>query len=241
MKEHFNKTFCLEVWGDYACFTRPEMKVERVSYDVITPSSVRAIFEAIFWKPAIKWKVKKIEILNPIKWVSVRRNEVGAVMSPRSDGFFIEENRQQRAGLFLRDVKYRLYAELEFIPIGKRNKIYNPLPEYLVDKDEQAEFDKDSKDENPGKYNAMFERRARKGQCFNRPYLGCREFSCMFKFVDDSEKEELRPINETRELGFMLYDMDFTDVTNPKPAFFKARIENGVVMVPSWKSEEVRR
>lgn len=241
MREYFNKTFCLEVWGDYACFTRPEMKVERVSYDVITPSSVRAIFEAIFWKPAIKWKVKKIEILNPIKWISVRRNEVGSVMSDRSDGLFIEENRQQRAGLFLRDVKYRLYAELEFIPIGKRNNIYNPLPEYLIDKDEQEEFKRDPKDENPGKYNAMFERRAKKGQCFNRPYLGCREFSCMFRLIDDPEKEELRSINETHELGFMLYDMDFTDVNDPKPAFFKAKIENGVITVPSWDSEEVRR
>ena len=111
----FNKQFCLEVWGDYACFTRPEMKVERVSYDVITPSATRAIFESIFWKPAVKWHVRKIEVLNPIKWISVRRNEVGKVMSDRSEGMFIEDNRQQRAGLFLRDVRYRLYAELEFI------------------------------------------------------------------------------------------------------------------------------
>lgn len=241
MKEYFNKTFCLEVWGDYACFTRPEMKVERVSYDVITPSAARAIFEAVFWKPAIKWKVKKLEILNPIKWTSVRRNEIGAVMSDRSDGLFIEDNRQQRAGLFLRDVKYRLHAELEFIPIGKRNKIYNPLPEYLQDKNEQEEFKRDPKDENPGKYNAMFERRAKKGQCFNRPYLGCREFSCMFGLIDDPANEPARPLNENRDLGFMLYDMDFTDVNDPKPAFFRAKIENGVVTVPDWNSEEVRR
>lgn len=241
MKEYFNKIFCLEVWGDYACFTRPEMKVERVSYDVITPSAARAIFEAVFWKPAIKWKVKKIEILNPIKWTSVRRNEIGAVMSESSDGIFIEDNRQQRAGLFLRDVKYRLHAELEFIPIGKRNKIYNPLPEYLQDKNEQEEFKRDPKDENPGKYNAMFERRAKKGQCFNRPYLGCREFSCMFGLIDDPANEPARPLNENRDLGFMLYDMDFTNVNDPKPAFFRAKIENGVVAVPDWNSEEVRR
>jgi len=241
VKPFFDKTFCLEVWGDYACFTRPEMKVERVSYDVITPSAVRAIFESIFWKPAIRWQVKKIEVLHPIKWISVRRNEVAVVMSDRSDGFFIEDNRQQRAGLFLSDVRYRLYADLVFIPIGKRNKIYNPLPEYLIDKEEQAEFDHDPKDENPGKYNAMFERRARKGQCFNRPYLGCREFSCMFRLVDEPDKETVKPINETRELGFMLYDMDFSNIEDIKPAFFKAKFENGVITVPVWDSEEVKR
>ena len=236
-----NKNFCLEVWGDYACFTRPEMKVERVSYDVITPSATRAIFESIFWKPAIRWHVRRIEILNPVKWISVRRNEVGAVMSNRSDGLFIEHNRQQRAGLFLRDVKYRLHAGLEFIPIYKRNKVYNPIPDYLRDKEEEAELARDQKEENPGKYNAMFERRARKGQCFNRPYLGCREFSCMFRFVEDFTQESGKPIEETRELGFMLYDMDFTDVSNPKPAFFKAKLENGVISIPDWNSDEVRR
>ena len=237
----FNKTFCLEVWGDYACFTRPEMKVERVSYDVMTPSSSRAIFESIFWKPAIRWHVKKIEILNPIKWISVRRNEVGAVMSGRSEGLFIEENRQQRAGLFLKDVKYRLYAELEFIPIHKRNKVYNPVPDYMADKEEEAEFTRDPKEENPGKYNAMFERRAKKGQCFNRPYLGCREFSCMFRLVEKPEEESAIPVNETRELGFMLYDMDFNDLNDIKPAFFNARLESGVINIPAWDSEEVRR
>ena len=102
--------FCLEVRGPYACFTRPEMKVERVSYDVITPSAARAIFDAILWKPSIRWQVRRIEVLEPIRWVSVRRNEVGKVASPRSDGIFIEDERQQRAGLFLRNVKYRLFA-----------------------------------------------------------------------------------------------------------------------------------
>ncbi|OGX26400.1 MAG: type I-C CRISPR-associated protein Cas5 [Omnitrophica WOR_2 bacterium RIFCSPHIGHO2_01_FULL_48_9] len=241
MKQFFDKTFCLEVWGDYACFTRPEMKVERVSYDVITPSAARAIFEAIFWKPAIRWQIKTIEVLQPIKWISVRRNEVGAVMSGRSDGLFIEENRQQRAGLFLKDVRYRLYADLVFIPLGKRNKTYNSIPEYLTDKEEQSEFECDSKNENPGKYNGMFERRARKGQCFNRPYLGCREFSSMFRLVDDPRQEAIQPINETKELGFMLYDMDFTDIEDIKPAFFKAKLENGVVTIPAWDSEEVKR
>ena len=118
--------FCLEVSGPYACFTRPEMKVERVSYDVITPSAARAIFEAILWKPAIRWQVKRIEVLAPIRWVSVRRNEVGKVASSRSNGIFIEDERQQRAGLFLRDVKYRLFAEFDFIPPDQRGKVHNP-------------------------------------------------------------------------------------------------------------------
>jgi len=243
----YNKTFCLEVWGDYACFTRPEMKVERVSYDVITPSAARAIFEAVFWKPAIHWRVKKIEVLKPIKWVSVRRNEVGAVMSDRSDGLYVEDNRQQRAGLFLSEVKYRLHAELEFIPVNKRPNTRQPVPEYLIEKEEThlleecKQTDKTGKDENPGKYNAIFERRVKKGQCFNRPYLGCREFSCMFRFIEDTDKEPAAPINETRNLGFMLYDLDFTDIEDPKPAFFQARMEKGVVNVPAWDSEEVRK
>lgn len=239
--EHFGKTFCLDVKGDYACFTRPEMKVERVSYDVITPSAARAIFSAIFWKPAIKWNVKKIEVLSPIKWISVRRNEVGAVAV--KNPIMIEDSRQQRAGLFLRDVHYRIYAEMEFIPINKRPKVLNEIPESLVSDEERQEI---RKDENPGKYHAMFERRAKKGQCFNQPYLGCREFSCEFKFVDNPEKaaEEFPAIPESRDLGFMLYDMDF-EHPNPdgsiNPAFFRATIENGIVNVPDWDSEEVRK
>ena len=239
--EYFGKTFCLDVKGDFACFTRPEMKVERVSYDVITPSAVRAIFSAIFWKPAIKWNVKKIEVLSPIKWISVRRNEVGAVAV--KNPIMIEDSRQQRAGLFLRDVHYRIYAEMEFISINKRPKVLNEIPESLVSDEERQEI---RKDENPGKYHAMFARRAKKGQCFNQPYLGCREFSCEFKFVDNPEKaaEEFPAIPESRDLGFMLYDMDF-EHPNPdgsiNPAFFRATIENGIVNVPDWDSEEVRK
>lgn len=235
--EYSNKTFCLEVKGDYACFTRPEMKVERVSYDVITPSAARAIFEAIFWKPAIKWNIRKIEVLKPIKWVSVRRNEVGIIASERSHGIFIEDNRQQRAGLFLKDVAYRLHAELEFIPPLFRPKVTRPVMESLLDGTEKEEW---QKDDNPGKYNAMFERRARKGQCFNQPYLGCREFSCDFRLVDDM-KNELDPLDETRDFGFMLYDLDFKDLENPTPAFFKAHMEKGTITVPAWGSEEVRK
>ena len=106
--EYYDKEFCLEVWGPYACFTRPELKVERVSYDVITPSAARAIFEAIFWKPTIKWQITKIEVLNPIKWVNIRRNEVGAVAT--KSPIYIEEKRQQKNSLMLQDVCYRIWA-----------------------------------------------------------------------------------------------------------------------------------
>lgn len=234
--EYYNKQFCIEVWGDYACFTRPEMKVERVSYDVITPSAARAVFEAIFWKPALRWKVKKIEVLKPIRWVSVRRNEIGKLMSPQTKQIFIEEDRQQRAGLFLCDVAYRLYAELEFIPLRNRNN--HEISEVLKDQDEEIIL---KNTENPGKYNAIFERRAKKGQCFTQPYLGCREFSCNFRFIEDIEYEELKPIDETRDLGFMLYDMDFSDEHDPKAMFFRAQLVNGAIEVPSHESEEVRR
>ena len=169
MKEYFNKTFCLEVWGDYACFTRPEMKVERVSYDVITPSAARAVFEAIFWKPAFYWKIKRIEVLNPIKWINLRRNEIGAIATEKLEYIYIDENkpdgspkyRQQRAGLFLKDVRYRIYADLVFIPPSKRKDTANHLPEYLIDLSEKIDFtshklNEEHPNENPAKYNAIF-------------------------------------------------------------------------------------
>lgn len=232
-----DKTFCLDVRGDYACFTRPEMKVERVSYDVITPSAARAIFTAIFWKPAIRWNVRKLEVLSPIRWVSVRRNEVGKVASARSDGIYVEEERQQRAGLLLRDVHYRLHAELEFIPPPQRPATLRTVSDNLVGDEERVAW---AKDENPGKYNSIFERRAKKGQCFNQPYLGCREFSCAFRLVESLE-DEPPPIAETRDLGFMLYDLDFSDVADPKPAFYRPQLVQGVVDVPPWESDEVRK
>jgi CRISPR-associated protein Cas5d len=236
--EYYNKEFCIEVWGDYACFTRPEMKVERVSYDVITPSAARAVFEAVFWKPAIRWNITKLEVLEPIKWTSVRRNEVGAVMSERSPHLFIEDNRQQRAGLFLRDVRYRLYAELEYINPNNRKQHQLATPEQLIDPEEKQLL---AKDENPGKYNAMFERRARKGQCFNQPYLGCREFSAHFRFVENPGKEQKSAIDETRDLGFMLYDMDFTNEKEPNAMFFRVQMNHGIIIVPTRDSEEVRK
>ncbi len=236
------KGFCLEVSGEFACFTRPEMKVERVSYDVITPSAARAIFDAILWKPAINWQIKKIEVLAPVRWASVRRNEVGKVASESSDGILIEDARQQRAGLILRDVKYRITAEFKFIPPEKRGKVSNPVPEWLIDKAETDELRKQDEhsDETEAKYAAMFERRARKGQCFNQPYLGCREFSCSFRLVHPVA-EPATPIAESHDLGWMLYDLDFSDPKDIKPMFFRPEMKDGVINVPASDSEEVRK
>lgn len=231
--EYFDKEFCLEVWGAYACFTRPELKVERVSYDVMTPSAARAIFESIFWKPAIRWQVTKIEVLNPIKWCNIRRNEVGAVAS--KNPVYIEEKRQQKNSLLLQDVRYRIWAKLEFIPQWKRKESKNPL----IDGEEVELL---RKDENPGKYNAMFERRARKGQCFNQPYLGTREFSASFRLVDAENDVLDNPIQDSRDLGLMLYDMDFEkNVEKPDAMFYRVKMENGVIIVPPKNSEEVLR
>ncbi len=234
--DYYDKEFCLEVWGPMACFTRPELKVERVSYDVITPSAARAIFEAFFWKPAVRWQVTKIEVLNPIKWTTVRRNEVGAVVSTTSKTpIFIEDKRQQKNTLLLQDVRYRIWAKLEFLPRWKRKETANAL----IDAEEG---DMLRKDENPGKYNAMFERRASKGQCFNQPYLGTRECSASFRLVDPDKDHLDAPIQETRDLGIMLYDMDFKSNPNkPEAMFFRACMTDGVIEVPSIDSKEVLR
>ncbi len=246
--------FCLEVWGDYACFTRPEMKVERVSYDVITPSAARAIFEAIFWKPAIRWHIREIEVLNPIKWISVRRNEITYVAGENSESIFIDDlrndgkpkYRQQRAGLFLRDVRYRLHAYLEYIPISQRKQTRQFVPEFLWDTNEindnrETEIAwRERKDEMPGKYLAIFERRAKKGQCFMQPYFGCREFSANFEFIERPEANPATQIDETRDLGFMLYDMNFSNPEQPQPMFYRPKLEQGVIHhIPTWDSEEV--
>ncbi len=210
------KTYCLEISGDFACFTRPEMKVERVSYDVITPSAARAVFEAIFWKPAIRWHVRRIEVLAPIRWINLRRNEVASVISTRNvqqamdegEGdlaIHVEDDHQQRAGLFLRDVAYRVHADLEV-----RSDRGDPEP--------------------PQKFFAMFERRAAAGQCVNQPYLGCREFAARFRLVTDPTSER-SPIAETRDLGWMLHDLDFRNPVDPQPVFFRAEMRAGVIDV----------
>jgi CRISPR-associated protein Cas5d len=215
-------SFCLEVSGPFACFTRPEMKVERVSYEVMTPSSARSIFEAILWKPAIRWRVHRIEVLQPIRWINLRRNELSAVVSTRNVqqamaagsgtlGLYIEDERQQRAGYFLRDVAYRIHADLSLTP-GRP-------PEPLA------------------KYTEIFTRRAVKGQCVNQPYLGCREFAAAFKLVTP-DTPLVEPITESRALGWMLHDLDFSDPIDPQPRFFNATLASGVVNVPPF--EEAR-
>ena len=214
----------LKVWGQNACFTRPEMKVERVSYDVMTPSAARGVLEAILWKPAIVWRIAQIDVLRPIKWASVRRNEVGAVMSARSAGVFVEDERQQRAGLILRDVEYTIHAFFE-----------------MTERAGPAD--------NVVKFEEMFQRRAENGQCFHRPYLGCREFVAHFNPV---LKDELlpEPIDKNMDLGWMLYDIKHDNSADVnyihlcgagcRPYFFRASLDKGIVLVPPAASKEVR-
>ncbi len=225
--EYTDKEYCLEVWGDWACFTRPELKVERVSYDVITPSAARAIFEAILFKRyAMRWQVTKIEVINPIRWTSVRRNEVGALAGRSS--IYIEDKRQQKNSLLLKDVRYRIYAKLVFIPVKDRPK-------------EAFVKHEPTNDENPMKYYQMFERRASQGQCFTQPYLGCREFAANWRYVDRNDSL-VPPMQEDRDFGIMLYDMDFDDnPKNPEAMFYRAVMRHGVIVVPEKDSEEVLR
>ena len=231
--EYTDKEYCLEVWGDYACFTRPELKVERVSYDVITPSAARAIFEAILFKKyAMRWQVTKIEVLNPIKWTSVRRNEVGATANVKSTGIYIEDKRQQKNSLLLKDVKYRIWAKLVFISVSERPK-------------EAFAKHKPGADENPMKYYQMFERRAEQGQCFTQPYLGTREFSASFRLLNPDKDELLPAISAeqggNRDLGIMLYDMDFSNPKDIQAMFYRAEMKEGVIIVPPFNSEEILR
>lgn len=225
--EYTDKEYCLEVWGDLACFTRPELKVERVSYDVMTPSAARAIFDAILFKRyAMRWQVTKIEVLNPIKWATIRRNEVGAVAA--KSPIFIEDKRQQKNSLLLQDVRYRIYAKLIFIPIKDRSK-------------EAFAKHQPGGDENPMKYYQMFERRALQGQCFTQPYLGCREFAANWKYIVNTDSLQ-PPLVEDRDFGIMLYDMDFEgNPQKPDAMFYRAQMKQGVIIVPDKDSEEVLR
>lgn len=205
----------LKVWGDYACFTRPEMKAERVSYDVMTPSAARGILEAIHWKPAIRWVVDRIHILNEIRFENVRRNEVGSKIAERTVleamrgkpielGQDVTQDRQQRATLLLRDVAYVIEAYFE-------------MTERATEQD------------TPSKHYNMFVRRARKGQCFHRPYLGCREFPAQFELIED-DAVKASVYRGERDLGWMLLDIDFEDDMTPR--FFRAIMRDGVIDVP---------
>ncbi len=215
----------LLVSGSHALFTRPEMKVERVSYDVMTPSAARGILEAIHWKPAITWVIDAIHVLKPIRFESIRRNEVGhkapsgkikSAMTRNSlDGLHIlvDEDRQQRASTLLVDVAYVIEAHFEWT--AKRGP-----------------------DDNEGKHLDIFNRRARKGQCFHQPCLGTREFPAAFTLI---EPEDILPkaIEDSRDLGFMLWDINHA--TDRSSMFFRAELKNGVMKVPAPDSPEIRR
>jgi CRISPR-associated protein Cas5d len=206
---------CLETWGDYALFSRPEMKVERVSYDIITPSAARGIIDAVYWKPAIIWRIDKIHVCKPIEFINIRRNEVSSKISARSvdsvmngaaKPLHINTNehrqRQQRASMILKNVHYIIEAHFE-----------------LTDK--AGETDTIEKH-----YNIAL-RRMRKGQCYHQPCFGCREFPAKFRLIE-SKVPESGLTGET-DLGYMLYDMDFTDPENIQPMFFRAVMRNGII------------
>ena len=201
----------VRVWGDWACFTRPEMKVERVSYPVMTPSAARGVLEAIFWKPQFAWCVERIEVLNQIRCHSILRNEVTRRASERTarrwakqgGGYAVTADRTPRHTLALRDVAYVIHAQIDVKPgVG----------------------------DDPAKFRDQFRRRVAKGRCFARPYLGCREFAADFAVPDGHE----RPIDRTEDLGPMLLDLDYRDDGSGRgtPRFFAARLERGVLHVP---------
>lgn len=215
----------LHVWGDRACFTRPEMKVERVSYDVMTPSAARGILEAIHWKPAIRWVVDRIHVLRPIRFQSFRRNEVSAKASAaladramragstQGLGLVVEEVRQQRATMLLVDVAYVIEAHFELTARA-------------------------GAEDTPAKHHAMFTRRAAAGQCFHRPCLGTREFAADFALVPEGAPLPLSawPADEPeRDLGWMLHDIDFAQ--NRTSRFFRARLVDGVLDVQACLAE----
>ena len=229
----------LEVWGDLAAFNRPEMKVERVSYDVMTPSSARGILEAIYWKPQMHWVVHRIHVLEPIPFTHIRRNEIsskipvkgntGVVAAMKSEfgrntlGIAVEEHRQQRAAMVLRDVRYGIAASIEVLEDAQSGVESSPEAKHL----------------------ATFKRRALRGQYFHHPYLGVREFPAHFKLV--KEFPECPPeLRGDRDLGFMLHDIEFiTDSAGDiieshrgqrvtaRPRFFRALLRNGIVRVPA--------
>lgn len=216
----------LEVWGDYALFTRPEMKVERVSYDVMTPSAARGLMEAVYWHPGMRWSVDRIHVCSPIRFTNLRRNEVKATVSARSARTVMErgtgdlylctsENIQQRASMLLRDVHYVIEAHFDIT-------------------------DRAAPGDNPGKFQDIIKRRVRKGQFYHQPYFGCREFPAHFKLcehIPNCPKE----LTGERDLGWMLWDMDYSNPEDIQPMFFRAVLRDGVLDVPTLESGEVHR
>lgn len=205
----------VKVWGDYALFSRPEMKVERCTYDVMTPSSARGILEAIYWHPGLKWVIDRIYVNKPIQFTSVRRNEVKSKISannvlPVYNGgdkpLFISSKEEivQRASLLLRDVEYVIEAHFEMTDQAKEG-------------------------DNPGKFKDIMMRRLRKGECYHMPYFGCREFPANFSLCDDDKITTAYDVVEEKDLGFMLFDMDYTDPEDIQPMFFRAVMRRGVL------------
>jgi CRISPR-associated protein Cas5d len=202
----------LEVWGEYACFTRPETKAERMSYEAMTPSAGRGVLEAIYWKPEIRWVVDEIHVLEPIHWMSIRRNEV-AVKASANSAIYIEDQRQQRTSLVLRDVRYGIVAHFDVLPSHKPGR--------------------DKCENTPEKHLAMFTRRAERGQHFTQPYLGCREFAAHYRLATEGFSPCRLPVSQrNRDLGWMLYDLAWPDT---QAMVFKARMINGVVSVPALR------
>lgn len=215
----------LEVWGDYALFTRPEMKTERVSYDVITPSAARGLLESIYWHPGLRYVIDKIYVCSPIQFTNIRRNEVKSTISARNAKKVMDRGEgqlfiatpsdiQQRASMVLKNVHYVIDAHFEMT-------------------------EKASSSDNPGKFQDILKRRIAKGQFYSQPYFGCREFPAHFKKcekIPDIPKE----LHGEKDLGYMLYDMDYSDHDNIHPLFFRAVMNNGIISVPDIDSEEVK-
>ena len=205
----------VKVWGDYALFSRPEMKVERCSYDVMTPSAARGILEAIYWHPGMRWIIDKIYVKNPIRFTSVRRNEVKSKVSKNNalqayngdaSSFYIstKEDIVQRASLILCDVCYVIEAHFEMT-------------------------DKANESDNAGKSKDIIMRRLKRGECYHMPYFGCREFPAQFCLCEEDDITTIYSEVPEKDLGFMLYDMDYSNLDNIQPMFFRAVMKKGVV------------
>ena len=214
----------VEVWGEYACFTRPEMKAERLSYDMMTPSAARGILEAVYWHPGLVWRIDRIHVLSPIRFTNIRRNEVKSVvqkqnvlsvMNGAQKDLYIStaQDIQQRAAMVLRDVHYVIEAHFDLT-------------------------DQATPGDNAGKFQDIMKRRLEKGQCYHQPYLGTREFPAKFRRYEPASVPTECSLLGERDLGYMLYDMDYSDPGNIQPMFFRAVLKNGVL---DLRDCEVRR